>query len=188
MPSTFPIASLTDVVLGMVVSYLNRQELLNVIVVYPSLADHRFQAESLEISPSLDSIRLCTVALPNAVKKIACIGTTVTSPDFRNMMLHAYWKALFSSTSLEEFATDDITVVGDVELSTTLTTFIIEEREDISPPMRGINMNGLRLPHSVTNFRLNIPGSHLRPYVRARAKSSGTMSIRDFTRKSRTFL
>lgn len=159
--SPFPIPSLPNVILGMVVSCLNRAELLNLIAVYPSLADHRFLAESMEISPSLDSIRLCTVTLPDVVKEVTCIGTTVTSPDFRNMMLDAYWKGLLSSSSLEKLATDDMTVLRDVELSTTLTTLTIEERENTSPQMRGINMCGVRLPHSVTNFRLI--GSHLRP-------------------------
>lgn len=154
--STFPLPRLPDVVLEMVVSNLNAEETLRLLTGCPSLVYRRFPITCLDMRPNLDSIRLCMVALPNSVKEITCIGTTVISAGFLNIMRDACWSGLLSSTSLEKLTTDDVGIISGIHLSTSLTTLKIEEKILASPPIRGMSMEGIHMPHSVTTLCLDV--------------------------------
>lgn len=131
------------------------------LTVFPTLAKHRCRMKSIEISPRLESIRLCMVTIPNFVEEITCIGVAGASAELRNTMSNI-WTRLLSSTSLKKLVTDDISVLRGVHLSNSLTAVRIEE-DRASPPMREINMDGIRLPNSVTEFRVNLVYSHVSP-------------------------
>ena len=166
---TFPIDRLTDVILDKIVSNIRSEDLLNLLAVHPSLASRCFTMKTIEINPSLDSIRLCMVARPNMVEEIKCVDMRLAPRRLQNVMREHYWGKLLSSTSLTKLTTDDIAVLRGTQLSSTLTHVKIEDEVTAySQDVRSLDMNGINFPPSVTNFCLNAIGrcfnaSYFRP-------------------------
>ena len=161
--STSAPPAVPGLVLETLASYLDPQDLLNMLTVFPKLATQRFPIKSIKIAPALDSIRLCMVTIPNLVEEITCIGVAGASEELKNTMGHI-WTSLLSSTSLKKLVTDNIRVLlPGVHLSSSLTTLRIEENFMASPPMREINMDGIRFPASVTEFSVDVDIHHIRP-------------------------
>jgi hypothetical protein len=159
--STSAPPAVPGLVLETLASYLDPQDLLNMLTVFPKLATQRFPIKSIKIAPALDSIRLCMVTIPNLVEEITCIGVAGASEELKNTMGHI-WTSLLSSTSLKKLVTDDISVLRGVDLRNSLAVVRIEG-DGPSPPMREINMDGIRLPNSVTEFSVNLDHEYVRP-------------------------
>lgn len=156
---------LPDVALDMVVSNINKEDLMNLLAVHPSLAHRLYPINFLEINPSLDSIRLCMVANPNLVKEVKFVNVGMAASGLQTVMREHYWVKFLSSARLKILTIDDITVIRDIELTATLTTVKIED--EITACARDvmcIDMNGINLPKSVTNFRVKAVESRPAPF------------------------
>lgn len=148
-----PLLSLPAEVLELVLSNLNAKDLLNFLTVQPRMPA-RFNTKLLEISPSLDSIRLCMLAFPHAVEEIMCISMGVASEELQNLMRSTYWNKYVTGKSVKKLTTDNIAIMKGLQLSSTLNTIQIQEEFMTSPPTGTLDVIEISLPHTVTKFSL----------------------------------
>jgi hypothetical protein len=152
-----PLLSLPAEMLNMVLSHLEDKELLNFLVVQPSRQpDVCFKPKLLDISPVLDSIRLCLLASQNSVEEIECFNMASVPADMKNAVHSACWKKNLSSNRLKKLTIHDLSLLKDVKMSSTLTTLCFEQNV-FEPPFetKKRDVAGICFPVTVTNVSLN---------------------------------
>lgn len=153
---TSPLLALPNEILQIVFSFLNGKDLLNFFAVKPSwAADCRLTTKFVKISPSLDSIRLCMMSIPNSVEEVTITSTVVASAQLRDIMGNLCWKKILSSPRLKKLTTDDVSMLREVQLSSTLTKVRITNNKLECCAMQEIDMSGIHLfPSSVCKLEM----------------------------------